>query len=106
MKHERYCPIAGDDTLCPPLCRQMEVLRAARETKELLIDIRRLAMEAQAVLLAACSFGSDAEIGRARIDALEKRLNALSTYECGEVSIEWIAQQVAKLAAIAESKSS
>ena len=106
MKQERYCPIADDNTLCPPLCRQTEVLRAARETKELLIDIRRLAMEAQAVLLAACSFDSDTEIGRARIDALEKRLNALSTYERGEVSIEWIAQQVAKLAAIAESKSS
>lgn len=60
MKHERYCPIVGDDTLCPPLCRQMEVLRAARETKELLYDIKRLVTEIEIKLITVRSFSSDA----------------------------------------------
>lgn len=60
MKHERYCPIADNDTLCPPLCRQMEVLRAARETKELLYDIKRLVTEIEIKLITVRSFSSDA----------------------------------------------
>jgi len=58
---KKTCLFVGDDKICPPLCEQVELLRMARETREIMLDIRRLATEINLMMLTSQCFFREKE---------------------------------------------